>query len=156
MNTLTCRGKNKKRFSDEQIKSLEVMFRSDSRPESRTKQQHARELGLQPRQVAIWFQNRKAKSRSKQIEREYNILKSRYNTLGSNIESLKRENQALNIQVIKYVHTHAYIYIYICKIHLQGLKPYTTHFCHYLVHKYSTIDMSKEKLNFVTFNSCKK
>ena len=156
MNTLTCGGKNKKRFSDEQIKSLEVMFRSDSRPESRTKQQLAGEVGLQPRQVAIWFQNRRARSRTKQIEREYNILKSRYNTLVSNIESLKRENQALNIQVTKHIHTHTYTYIYIYMIHLQGLKPHTTHFCHYLVHEYSTIENAKEKLNFVTFNSCKK
>ncbi|PON92795.1 Octamer-binding transcription factor [Trema orientale] len=99
MNTLTCGGKNKKRFSDEQIKSLEVMFRSDSRPESRTKQQLAGELGLQPRQVAIWFQNRRARSRTKQIEREYSKLKASYNTLVSSVESLKRENQALNIQL---------------------------------------------------------
>ncbi|CAD6243234.1 unnamed protein product [Miscanthus lutarioriparius] len=31
----------------------------------------ARELGLQPRQVAIWFQNKRARWRSKQLEHDY-------------------------------------------------------------------------------------
>ncbi|KAE8727333.1 Homeobox-leucine zipper protein ATHB-23 [Hibiscus syriacus] len=66
-------GKNKRRFNDEQIRSLEVMFESDSRPESVIKQQLANELGLQPRQIAIWFQNRRARSKAKQIERDYNV-----------------------------------------------------------------------------------
>ncbi|XP_062074688.1 homeobox-leucine zipper protein ATHB-12-like [Humulus lupulus] len=98
-NTMTCRENNKKRFSDEQLKSLEGMFQSDSRPESRAKQKLAGELGLQPRQVAIWFQNRRARSRTKQIEREYNILKGSYSNLVSSFESLKRENQELNNQL---------------------------------------------------------
>ncbi|XP_021291753.1 homeobox-leucine zipper protein ATHB-12-like [Herrania umbratica] len=95
------RGKNKRRFSDEQIRSLEFMFESDSRPESQIKQQLANELGLQPRQIAIWFQNRRARSKSKQIERNYNILKESYDALASSYESLKRENQSLRIQLQK-------------------------------------------------------
>ncbi|KAH7513656.1 homeobox-leucine zipper protein ATHB-12 [Ziziphus jujuba] len=91
--------KNKKRFTDQQIKSLEVMFESDSRPESLTKQQLAGELGLQPRQVAIWFQNKRARSRAKQIERDYCILKATYQNLASSFESLKAENRTLLTQV---------------------------------------------------------
>ncbi|XVF53166.1 hypothetical protein PTKIN_Ptkin05aG0078400 [Pterospermum kingtungense] len=94
-------SKNKKRFSDEQIKSLEFMFESDSRPESLIKQQLANELGLQPRQIAIWFQNRRARSKTKQVERDYNILKESYDALASSYESMKRENQSLRIQVQK-------------------------------------------------------
>ncbi|OMP02850.1 hypothetical protein COLO4_10800 [Corchorus olitorius] len=94
-------SKNKRRFSDEQIKSLEFMFENDSRPESQIKQQLANELGLQPRQIAIWFQNRRARSKSKQIERDYNILKENYDALASSYESLKRENQSLRIQLEK-------------------------------------------------------
>ncbi|MBA0718806.1 hypothetical protein Golax_006534 [Gossypium laxum] len=94
-------NRNKRRFSDEQIRSLEVMFESDSRPESLIKQQLANELGLQPRQIAIWFQNRRARSKAKQIERDYNVLKESYDALSSSYESLKRENQSLRIQLQK-------------------------------------------------------
>ncbi|KAJ4711801.1 Homeobox-leucine zipper protein like [Melia azedarach] len=92
---------NKKRFSDEQIKSLEFMFEAESRPESRMKQRLADELGLQPRQVAIWFQNKRARSKTKQIEHEYNNLKAEFEKLASNYELLKRENQSLLLQLQK-------------------------------------------------------
>ncbi|XVE64600.1 hypothetical protein DITRI_Ditri07aG0113900 [Diplodiscus trichospermus] len=94
-------SKNRRRFSDEQIKSLEFMFESDSRPESLIKQQLANELGLHPRQIAIWFQNRRARSKAKQIERDYNILKESYDALASGYDSLKRENQSLHIRLQK-------------------------------------------------------
>ncbi|KAJ4846345.1 hypothetical protein Tsubulata_005943 [Turnera subulata] len=103
LQTLSCFQKkaNKKRFSDEQIKFLEYTFESESRPESRMKQQLATDLGLQPRQVAIWFQNRRARLKTKQIERDYSILKQSYDALASNFESLKRENQSLQSQLQK-------------------------------------------------------
>ncbi|KAK9291255.1 hypothetical protein L1049_009443 [Liquidambar formosana] len=92
-------GKDKRRFSDEQIRSLEFMFESESRPEPQMKHQLANKLGLQPRQAAIWFQNRRARLKTKQIEREYNILKANYDTLTSRFESLKKENQSLVSQL---------------------------------------------------------
>ncbi|XVE58157.1 hypothetical protein DITRI_Ditri04bG0147800 [Diplodiscus trichospermus] len=92
-------SKKKRKFSDEQIKLLEFMFESDSRPESPIKQQLANELGLHPRQIAIWFQNRRARSKTKQIERDYNILKESCDALASSYESLKRENQSLRCQL---------------------------------------------------------
>lgn len=93
---------NKRRFSDEQIKSLESMFESESRLEARKKLQLANELGLQPRQVAIWFQNKRARWKSKQLERDYSILRSNYNSLSTRFESLKKEKQALAVQVLGY------------------------------------------------------
>ena len=96
------KNKNKRRFSDEQIKSLELMFESESRLEPRKKLQVARELGLHPRQVAIWFQNKRARWKSKQIEQDYSILQANYNNLASKFDSLNKENQALVIQVVNY------------------------------------------------------
>lgn len=90
---------NKSRFSAEQIKSLESSFESETRLEPRKKVQLARELGLQPRQIAIWFQNRRARWKSKQIENEYKILKDNYDNLASQFESLKKERQSLLIQL---------------------------------------------------------
>lgn len=97
------RNKNARRFSDEQIKSLESMFESESRLEPRKKLQLARELGLQPRQVAIWFQNKRARWKSKQLEREYSMLSSNYNNLASKYEALKKEKQTLLIQVNNHI-----------------------------------------------------
>ncbi|CAI0469720.1 unnamed protein product [Linum tenue] len=105
------KNKNRKRFSDEQIKSLESIFQSESRLEPRRKVQVAKELGLQPRQVAIWFQNKRARRKSKQLERDYNILGASYTALASRFESLKKEKQALALKVEK-----------ITRIQLQTLK----------------------------------
>lgn len=95
--------KNQRRFSDEQIKSLESMFETETRLEPRKKLQLARELGLQPRQVAIWFQNKRARWKSKQIERDYSILRANYTNLASKFESLKKEKQALLVQVLSVI-----------------------------------------------------
>ncbi|XP_022147239.1 homeobox-leucine zipper protein ATHB-7 isoform X2 [Momordica charantia] len=89
---------NRRRFSEEQIKSLESIFESESRLEPRKKLQLAGELGLHPRQVAIWFQNKRARWKSKQLERDYTLLRANYNNLASRFEALKKEKQALNIQ----------------------------------------------------------
>ncbi|KAH6765456.1 homeobox 7 [Perilla frutescens var. hirtella] len=95
------KNSRRKRFSDDQIKSLEMTFESESRPELHLKQNLANNLGLQPRQVAIWFQNKRARSKSKQIEREYSMLKSNYDNLALQFEALRKENQALVIQAQK-------------------------------------------------------
>ncbi|KAK6122542.1 hypothetical protein DH2020_020381 [Rehmannia glutinosa] len=103
MSTTTIKKSSKnnrrKRFSDDQVKSLETTFETESRPELRLKQNLANKLGLQPRQIAIWFQNKRARSKSKQIEREYSMLKSNYDKLASQFEAMRKENQNLLIQV---------------------------------------------------------
>lgn len=92
-------AKNKRRFSDEQIRLLESIFESETKLEPRKKLQLAGELGLQPRQIAIWFQNRRARWKSKRIEQEYKTLRAKYDNLASCFESLKNERQSLLIQV---------------------------------------------------------
>ena len=92
--------KNKRRFRDEQIRLLESIFESETKLEPRKKLQLARELGLQPRQVATWFQNRRARWKSKQIEQDYRKLRANYDNLASKFESLKKEKQSLILQVL--------------------------------------------------------
>ncbi|GAV72153.1 Homeobox domain-containing protein/HALZ domain-containing protein [Cephalotus follicularis] len=107
MNELTTTRKKKKknknirRFSDEQIRSLELMFESESRLEPRKKLQLARDLGLQPRQVAIWFQNKRARWKSKKLERDYSVLRANFNSLASRFDALRKEKQALVVQLQK-------------------------------------------------------
>eukprot|EP00262_Sarcandra_glabra_P007523 TRINITY_DN2038_c0_g1_i2.p1 TRINITY_DN2038_c0_g1~~TRINITY_DN2038_c0_g1_i2.p1 ORF type:complete len:231 (+),score=43.38 TRINITY_DN2038_c0_g1_i2:132-824(+) len=93
--------KNKIRFSDIQIRSLETMFELETKLESRKKVQLAKELDLQPRQVAIWFQNRRARWKSKQLERDYSLLRADYDSLKSSFESLNKEKQSLLKQLQK-------------------------------------------------------
>ncbi|KAK7317094.1 hypothetical protein RJT34_01039 [Clitoria ternatea] len=92
---------NKRRFSDEQIRSLECIFESESKLEPRKKMQLARDLGLQPRQVAIWFQNRRARWKSKRIEQEYRKLRDEYDNLASRFQSLKEEKESLQLELQK-------------------------------------------------------
>lgn len=95
------KSNNKRRFSDEQIKSLETMFESDTKLEPRKKLQVAKELGLHPRQVAIWFQNKRARYKSKQLEKDYSILQAKYDNLAAQFDILKKEKQSLVLQLQK-------------------------------------------------------
>ncbi|CAM8890174.1 unnamed protein product [Rhodiola kirilowii] len=92
---------NKRRFSDEQIRSLETIFESQSKLDPRKKQQLARDLELHPRQVAIWFQNKRARYKSKQLETDYNQLRANYDSLASMFEVLNKEKQVLANQLQK-------------------------------------------------------
>ncbi|KAK1388497.1 Homeobox-leucine zipper protein ATHB-12 [Heracleum sosnowskyi] len=93
------KSNNKRRFTDDQIKLLETMFEFDTKLEPRKKLQVAKELGLQPRQIAIWFQNKRARYKSKQVEKDYTKLQAKYDNLASQFEIMKKEKQSLVIQL---------------------------------------------------------
>ncbi|KAI7994062.1 Sulfoquinovosyl transferase SQD2 [Camellia lanceoleosa] len=65
----------KRRLNLEQVKTLEKNFELGNKLESERKMQLAMALGLQPRQIAIWFQNRRARWKTKQLEKDYDVLK---------------------------------------------------------------------------------
>lgn len=93
------RSDHSKRFSDDQVKLLESMFNREVKLEPRNKLQLAKDLGLQPRQVSIWFQNKRARWKSKKLEQEYRVLKANFDALQQQFESLKKENESLLEQV---------------------------------------------------------
>ncbi|TKW05711.1 hypothetical protein SEVIR_7G194700v4 [Setaria viridis] len=94
------KGERKRRFTEEQIRSLESMFHAhQAKLEPREKVELARELGLQPRQVAIWFQNKRARWRSKQLEHDYAALRAKFDALHARVEFLKQEKLALTTQL---------------------------------------------------------
>ncbi|KAL5215841.1 hypothetical protein ABZP36_007242 [Zizania latifolia] len=93
-------AERKRRFTEEQIRKLESMFHAHhAKLEPREKAELARKLGLQPRQVAIWFQNKRARWRSKQLEQDYAALRAKHDALHSRVESLKQEKLALTSQL---------------------------------------------------------
>lgn len=63
----------------------------------------AQELGLQPRQVAIWFQNRRARWKVKRLERDYGVLKASYEALKVKFDELEKEKEGLVAEVWYYV-----------------------------------------------------
>lgn len=85
----------KRRLSVDQVKSLEKNFEVDNKLEPERKLKLAQELGLQPRQVAVWFQNRRARWKTKQLERDYGVLKANYDSLKHNYDTLQHDNDSL-------------------------------------------------------------
>ncbi|CAM6030271.1 unnamed protein product, partial [Sphagnum balticum] len=77
----------KRRLTFDQVRSLERNFGLENKLEPERKLQLAKELGLQPRQVAVWFQNRRARCKTKQLERDYEVLILDYNRLKSELQA---------------------------------------------------------------------
>ncbi|KAE7998006.1 hypothetical protein FH972_002586 [Carpinus fangiana] len=88
-------AEKKRRLSVDQVKALEKNFEVENKLEPERKVKLAQELGLQPRQVAVWFQNRRARWKTKQLERDYGVLKASYEALKLNHDALQHDNDAL-------------------------------------------------------------
>lgn len=91
----------KKRLTSEQLEALENSFQEEIKLDPERKMKLAQELGLQPRQIAVWFQNRRARWKAKQLERLYDALKQEF-------DAVFREKQQLQEEVRIYVHAMVY------------------------------------------------
>ncbi|CAM6041766.1 unnamed protein product [Sphagnum compactum] len=90
----------KRRLTFEQVRSLETNFELENKLEPERKMQLAMELGLQPRQVAVWFQNRRARWKTKQLERDYEVLSLDYSRLKAQFEAIVQEKESLKTEVM--------------------------------------------------------
>ncbi|KAI3502907.1 hypothetical protein L1887_31296 [Cichorium endivia] len=89
-------GMRKRKLSDEQVNLLEQNFGNEHKLESERKDRLASELGLDPRQVAVWFQNRRARWKSKKLEEEYSKLKSQHDS--TVLEKCQLESEILKLK----------------------------------------------------------
>ncbi|XVF60497.1 hypothetical protein PTKIN_Ptkin08bG0052100 [Pterospermum kingtungense] len=93
-------GEKKKRLNLEQVKALEKSFEVANKLEPERKVQLAKALGLQPRQIAIWFQNRRARWKTKQLEKDYEVLKKQYEALKADNDALQTQNKKLSAELL--------------------------------------------------------
>lgn len=91
----------KRRLRLDQVKALERHFEVENKLEPERKMKIAAELELEPRQVTIWFQNRRARWKTKQLERDYGVLKVNYDALKLDYDVLEQENASLASKVSK-------------------------------------------------------
>nr|CAA06728.1 homeodomain leucine zipper protein [Craterostigma plantagineum] len=88
-------GRKKLRLTKAQSALLEESFKHHSTLNPKQKQDLARELKLRPRQVEVWFQNRRARTKLKQTEVDYALLKKCCETLTEENRKLQKEVQEL-------------------------------------------------------------
>ncbi|KAG8373818.1 hypothetical protein BUALT_Bualt11G0064600 [Buddleja alternifolia] len=88
-------GRKKLRLTKAQSALLEESFKTHSTLNPKEKQELARELKLRPRQVEVWFQNRRARTKLKQTEVDCEFLKKCCETLTDENRRLQKELQEL-------------------------------------------------------------
>ncbi|KAF0912640.1 hypothetical protein E2562_015313 [Oryza meyeriana var. granulata] len=87
--------RKKLRLTKEQSALLEDRFREHSTLNPKQKVALAKQLNLRPRQVEVWFQNRRARTKLKQTEVDCEFLKRCCETLTEENRRLQRELQEL-------------------------------------------------------------
>ncbi|XP_031483653.1 homeobox-leucine zipper protein HOX27-like [Nymphaea colorata] len=88
-------ARKKLRLSKEQYAYLEESFREHSTLNPKQKIALAKQLNLRPRQVEVWFQNRRARTKLKQTEVDCEHLKRCCETLTEENRRLQREVEEL-------------------------------------------------------------
>ncbi|KAE8713761.1 Homeobox-leucine zipper protein HDG5 [Hibiscus syriacus] len=83
------------RHTARQIQELEAVFKECPHPDDKQRMRLSQELGLKPRQVKFWFQNRRTQMKAQQDRSENVILRAEN-------ESLKNEFYRLQVELIKF------------------------------------------------------
>lgn len=90
----TKKRKKYHRHTAEQIREMEALFKESPHPDEKQRQQLSKRLGLHPRQVKFWFQNRRTQIKAIQERHENSLLKSE-------MDKLRDENKLLRETVKK-------------------------------------------------------
>ncbi|XP_028179630.1 homeobox-leucine zipper protein ATHB-4-like isoform X1 [Glycine soja] len=110
-------SRKKLRLTKEQSMVLEETFKEHSTLNPKRKQALAEELNLKPRQVEVWFQNRRARTKLKQTEVDCEYLKRCYENLTEENRRLHKEVQelrALKLSPQMYMHMNPPTTLTIC------------------------------------------
>lgn len=132
-NSYSCSQEKKKRLTSDQLDSLERSFQEEIKLDPDRKMKLSRDLGLQPRQIAVWFQNRRARWKAKQLERLYDALKQEFDVMFKEKQKLQEE-VAIYIYIyslfsscrpcikhLLYIYFYTHTYIQITYVHIRGI-----------------------------------
>ncbi|EOY26812.1 HD-ZIP IV family of homeobox-leucine zipper protein with lipid-binding START domain isoform 2, partial [Theobroma cacao] len=82
------------RHTAEQIREMEALFKESPHPDEKQRQQLSKQLGLAPRQVKFWFQNRRTQIKAIQERHENSLLKHE-------LDKLRDDNKAMRETINK-------------------------------------------------------
>uniref|UniRef100_A0A1J3HM02 Homeobox-leucine zipper protein HAT9 n=1 Tax=Noccaea caerulescens TaxID=107243 RepID=A0A1J3HM02_NOCCA len=102
-------ARKKLRLTKEQSALLEESFKHHSTLNPKQKQVLARQLNLRPRQVEVWFQNRRARTKLKQTEVDCEFLKKCCETLTD--ENIRLQKEIQELKTLKLTHQPFYMHM---------------------------------------------
>lgn len=89
----------KKRLNQEQVRLLEASFDASKKLEPERKLQLARDLGIPARQIAIWYQNKRARWKNQSLELDYGSIQVRLEAALAEKRELQREVDMLRVEL---------------------------------------------------------
>ncbi|XP_058221587.1 homeobox-leucine zipper protein ATHB-52 [Rhododendron vialii] len=92
---------HKKRLTKDQVRLLEISFGSNKKLEPERKLQLARDLGIPPRQIAIWYQNKRARWKTQSLELDHSALQLRLEAATAEKKQLEKEVERLREELEK-------------------------------------------------------
>ncbi|BAT89514.1 hypothetical protein LR48_Vigan08g019400 [Vigna angularis] len=92
---------NKKRLTEEQVTILEKCFASNMKLEPEQKFHLANQLGVPPRQVAIWYQNKRARWKTQSLEVDHGVLQAKLENVMAEKKQLEKDVERLKADLKK-------------------------------------------------------
>ncbi|KAK4484698.1 hypothetical protein RD792_007290 [Penstemon davidsonii] len=89
----------KKRLNQDQVQLLEASFDGSKKLEPERKFQLARELNVPPRQIAIWYQNKRARWKNQSLELDYGALQVKLEATLTEKRELQKEVDYLKTEL---------------------------------------------------------
>ena len=92
---------NNKRLTEDQVAILEKCFASNMKLEPEQKFHLANQLGLPPRHVAIWYQNKRARWKTQSLEVDHGVLQARLENVVAEKKQLEKDVERLKAELKK-------------------------------------------------------
>lgn len=86
---------SKKRLTDDQIRLLETNFSFNKKLDQDLKYHLSQQLNLPPRQIAIWYQNKRARWKNQTMESDHKVMQLKLDNALSQNRKLEKEVKEL-------------------------------------------------------------